>query len=152
MYSSLSFTDYFRWKLPLECAYGRLVVSSITRQHHKVTVLLSNIQRFIKTSVSTGAQSITLDVPYSYWLLINVSKKAWSGTLVCVIGEDPDILTFEMPVDELERTLRQRRCVKGFPFFMFPQRKLYNGSLFCICSFPSQILTVIFHFHLKMVE
>ncbi len=126
---------HFRWELPLECAYRRLMVSSIRRQHDKVTVLLSNIQRFIKPSASTGAQSITLDGPYSYWLLINISKTAWSGTLVCVIGEDPDVLTFEMPVDELERTLRQRRCVKGFPFFLFPQRKLHNGSLFCFCSF-----------------
>lgn len=51
---------------------------------------------------------------------------------MCLIGEDPDVLTFEMPVDELERTLRQRRCVKGFPCFLFPQRKL------CYFPFPPE--------------
>lgn len=52
----------------------------------------------------------------------------------CVIGEDPDVLTFEMPVDELERTVRQRCKCKRLSLLSFSSKETHNGGLFCICS------------------
>jgi len=132
------------WALALECTYGRLMVSSIWSH----CISISNIQTlFIKLSVpaSTGAQSITL-WPL-FLLIINQCLKDSLVSHPSVWLVKIHILTSEMPVDELERTVRQRRCKwKGFPSFLFPQRKLHNGVYSAFAQLSSQLLSDIFHF------
>ena len=68
----------------------------------------------------------------------------------CVTGEDPDVLTFEMPVDELERTVRQRCKCKRLSLLSFSSKETHNGVYSAFAQFSSLFLSDIFHFLLKM--
>jgi len=138
------------WALALECTYGRLMVSSIWSH----CISISNIQTlFIKLSVpaSTGAQSTTL---WSLFLLIiNQCLKDSLVSHPSVWLVKIHILTSEMPVDELERTVRQRRCTvseKAFPPFFFLKGNSIMGCILHLLNYPPSFCLIFSIFFLKM--